>query len=117
MLTRDQILALDDLSREEVAIPEWGGSVYVRALSGFDLQKLAVMMREGEPSMGAVAALFAVDSAGARLFADADAEALSGKHYQARKRMTEAGRRFNALTEEGTDDAGKDSVPGEPAAI
>lgn len=34
ILTRDQILRVDDLPRETVPVPEWGGEVVVRTLSG-----------------------------------------------------------------------------------
>lgn len=34
LLTRDQILAAEDLPSEIVAVPEWGGSVRVRGLTG-----------------------------------------------------------------------------------
>ena len=32
-LTADQILAADDLGLLEIAVPEWGGSVFVRVMS------------------------------------------------------------------------------------
>lgn len=32
-LTKDQILAANDMGLLEVAVPEWGGSVYVRVMS------------------------------------------------------------------------------------
>jgi len=34
LLTRDAILEAQDLQHEEVYIPEWGGSVRVRTLTG-----------------------------------------------------------------------------------
>ncbi len=33
-LTREQILAAEDLKSEEVPMPEWGGSVLVRMMTG-----------------------------------------------------------------------------------
>ena len=33
-LTRDAILEAEDIETEEVAVPEWGGNVLVRGLSG-----------------------------------------------------------------------------------
>ena len=33
-LTRDQILAVSDIQTEEVHVPEWGGTVLVRGLTG-----------------------------------------------------------------------------------
>ena len=32
-LTRDQILAADDMGLLEIAVPEWGGSVFVRVMT------------------------------------------------------------------------------------
>ncbi len=32
-LTREQIVAADDLNLLEIAVPEWGGSVYCRVMS------------------------------------------------------------------------------------
>ena len=34
LLSRDQILAVQDLKHEDVDVPEWGGSLIVRAPSG-----------------------------------------------------------------------------------
>ncbi len=36
MLTREQILQSDDLPRETVQVPEWGGEVQVRTMTGTD---------------------------------------------------------------------------------
>jgi hypothetical protein len=33
-LTRDQILNCDDIKTQEVSVPEWGGSVLVRGMTG-----------------------------------------------------------------------------------
>ena len=33
-LTRDEILGADDLKTESVKVPEWGGTVLVRELTG-----------------------------------------------------------------------------------
>ena len=33
MLTRDQILGIQDIKVKEVPVPEWGGSVYIRQLT------------------------------------------------------------------------------------
>lgn len=36
MLSREEILGRDDLKREEVRIPEWGGQVWVRTMTGYE---------------------------------------------------------------------------------
>ena len=32
-LTKDQILAADDMGMLKLAVPEWGGDVYIRVMS------------------------------------------------------------------------------------
>ena len=39
-LTRNEILAVDDLQTQKVDVPEWGGSVYVRGLTGSERDAL-----------------------------------------------------------------------------
>ena len=36
ILTRDQILQANDLVTETVEVPEWGGSVFVKSLTGVE---------------------------------------------------------------------------------
>ena len=36
VLTKETILGADDLSRKRVEVPEWGGDVYVRTMSGVE---------------------------------------------------------------------------------
>ena len=47
MLTREQILQSDDLPRETVPVPEWGGSVRIRTLSGADRDGYNFFMEQG----------------------------------------------------------------------
>ena len=35
-LTRDLILGMDDLSRVRVDVPEWGGHLFVRSMTGME---------------------------------------------------------------------------------
>jgi hypothetical protein len=42
ILTRDQILAKQELAHEEKAVPEWGGSVLVWELSGAERDELEI---------------------------------------------------------------------------
>ena len=108
MLTRDMILAADDLPREEVEIPEWGGSVYVRVLTGGERDQLERMIAKDSVSRAAIAALCLVDATGARLFTDADVEKLAQKNGGALEKIVTAALRFNAISDvgiaEGKDD-------------
>lgn len=105
MLTRDQIFALDDLPRREVAIPEWKGSVYVRALTGAERDQLERMLAKDSASRASIAALCVVDKKGERLFSEDDVEKLAKKNGTALERIVTAALQFNALTEQALDEA------------
>jgi hypothetical protein len=100
MLTRDAILALDDLPREEVHIPEWRGSVWVRALTGGERDQLERMISRENVSRASIVSLCVVDAEGNRLFTGKDVEKLAGKHGGALERIVNAALRFNALTDD-----------------
>ncbi|HEX7119395.1 MAG TPA: hypothetical protein VF212_11435 [Longimicrobiales bacterium] len=106
MLTREQILGMDDLPREEVFVPEWKGSVFVRALTGSERDQLERMIAKDSVSRASIVALCVVDERGERLFSQKDVDALSKKHGQALERIVTAALHFNALTDEAIE-AGK----------
>ncbi len=62
ILTKEAILAADDLPRETVLMPEWGGDVYVRTMSGTDRDAFesSLIARDGAKGM-AVWKTFAPD--------------------------------------------------------
>ena len=109
LLTRDQILGAQDLTYEEVAVPEWGGVVRVRMMTGAerDAFEASTLVRRGKRvdlnmvNMRArLVALTVVDKAGARLFTERDVEVLAAKSSAALNRVFEAARVLNGLTEE-----------------
>jgi hypothetical protein len=104
-LTKDAILSANDLPREAVEIPEWGGTVYVRALNGDERDALERMVTTDKVSRAAIAALCVVDESGKRLFSSDDLPALAAKHGGALERIVNAAMRFNTLTVAGMDDA------------
>ena len=88
-LSRDLILKRDDLPREIVSCPEWGGKVTVRALTLAERNRLT----EGDEKTVSVRAVIAgaIDAEnGAALFVDADLEALSAKNAQVIERLARA---------------------------
>lgn len=105
-LTKEQILAAQDLKSEVVAVPEWGGEVRLRSMTGADRdayeQSLVEARGEGEARRLAnvrarLVAFCAVDEAGARLFSEADVEALGAKSAAALDRLFEACTRLNRI--------------------
>lgn len=110
-LSAEEILNADDLQREPVAVPEWGGTVLVQGMSGTDRDRFeASMMNE---SMSAVSKDKALDKYRARLAAfclvtedgkrmfrsDAEVNRLGQKSAQALTRVVEVASRLSGLTD------------------
>ena len=47
ILSKEAILAADDLPREKVNVPEWGGEVLVRTMSGTDRDAFEASLQIG----------------------------------------------------------------------
>jgi hypothetical protein len=108
MLTRDEILKCYDLKVEEVRVPEWGGSVWVKVLSSGERDRYeAEWLKFRELENGDVkdsshfraflASRVLCDESGNPLFAQADVRTLSSKSGAALTRVTEAAIRLNGL--------------------
>lgn len=109
-LSADAILAADDLKREPVEVPEWGGSVLVQGMSGTDRDRFeASMLTEGMDGISKdkaldryrarLAAYCLVDENGKRLFrSDAEVNRLGQKSAQALTRVVEVASRLSGLT-------------------
>lgn len=124
LLSRDQILGAQDLTFEDVAVPEWGGEVRVRMLTGSerDAFEASTIIRRGKRVdlnmtnvRARLVALTVVDEAGGRVFSDADVAELAKKSSAALNRVFEAARKLNGLTEEATAEAAEDFPP-DPSA-
>ena len=103
MLTKDQILSCaTDLPTEEVQVPEWGGSVFVRTMSGIERdsfeQSILDAKKTGLVNVRARLAVRVVcDSSGARIFDDADAAALGKKSGKALDRIFDVAQRLSGI--------------------
>jgi hypothetical protein len=96
LLTKDAILSSDDLPKELVAVPEWGGEVYVRCLTAAERDdwEASVMHMEGNKTKANLQNLRAklvartvCDEDGARMFEDKDVVALGAKSAAALDRL------------------------------
>ena len=123
-LTKEQILKQDDLKREQVDVPEWGGSVWVRTLTGTERDQFegSVIERRGKDTAfnyrnlrAKLAVLTIVDEKGTRLFTDDDVAALGLKSSAALDRVFEIAQRLNGLSRQDVDELAKNSgsVPSE----
>lgn len=128
LLTRQQILAADDLKTELVPVPEWGGTVLVRALSGSERdafeQDIVTFRREGKRTVtdtdlhnvrAKLAVHSIVDESGARLFSIEDIEALGSKSAAALQRVFDVAQRLSGLSDDDVEELAKNSGAGPSA--
>lgn len=117
LLTREQILSASDLPREEVEVPEWGGTIIVQGMTaaergayeqsftkqvkdkrgGARTETNSDAMREVRERL---AVRCIVDDKGERLFGDGDVRALGEKSAVALERVARVAQRLNGVTEE-----------------
>jgi len=111
ILTRDEILNAEDRQTLEVPVPEWGGSVLVRGLSGTErdqYEESLIRWRGGQGrNVAAVPALAnaraklvslaVVGEDGGRLFSDRDVVALGEKSAAALERVFDVASKLSGL--------------------
>jgi len=121
-LSRKGILEADDLPSREVEVPEWGGTVLVRGLTGaqrdaFDLKFLNWKEKDQSTLENIRATLVAwciVDSDGKRLFNDtSDVKRLASKSALALERVFDAARDLSGLSNEDVEELAKNSDGGQ----
>ncbi len=117
-LTRDEILQADDLEMEVVKVPEWGGEVLVRGLTGterdaFEGSIITLKGKQSSMNMQNVRAKLVarsiVDEYLERLFSDADVEALGKKSAAALDRVFSVAQRLSGVSDEDVEELAKNS--------
>ena len=116
-LDRDSILNLQDFAPVKVDVPEWGGEIYVRTMSGLERDRFEQMLFVGEgPSRrlndnyrARLVCLTACDEKGAAIFRLEDIHAIGGKSAKALDRIVEVAARLNGIGEQAVVDAKKPS--------
>jgi hypothetical protein len=108
-LSKDDILKAADTRTEEVEVPEWGGTVLVRGLTGLerDDYEMSLMVERGGRMVmdtangrAKLAVRCCVDDDGSRIFDDADANTLGRKSGKALDRVFDVAARLSGLREE-----------------
>jgi hypothetical protein len=122
LLSREQILGVQDLSFEDVDVPEWGGVVRVKMLTGTERDQFEqeLVVRHGKKTSVNLAnirarlvALCMVDADGALLFTEKDVAALGRKSAMALNRVFEVAQRLNGLTEQDIEELEGNSETGQ----
>jgi hypothetical protein len=103
-LSRDDILGADDLPVHRVDVPEWGGTVNVRSMTGYERDQFETSLTSGKDKSvnlknirARLVSLTAVDDNGERLFTDADVDALGRKSAAALDRVFAEAQILNGL--------------------
>lgn len=105
LLSRSQILESDDLVTEDVPVPEWGGDVRVRTLTGTERDAFELSIsgdgkkKNLENLRARLAALCIIDEDGQRVFSDDDVRKLGLKSAGALGTVFDVASRLNGLTE------------------
>lgn len=117
-LKREDVLQANDIKREEVEVPEWGGTLLVQSLRGEERDALEGSMIEGKGKNSRVnlnnlraklVARSVVDESGSRIFTDADIPLLTKKSAAALNRVYEVAQRLSRITQEDVDELTKNS--------
>jgi hypothetical protein len=125
LLSKAQILAAGALATEDVAVPEWGGVVRVRAMSGAerDSFEAGIVRREGKHMQtnmqnirARLVAATVVDDAGALLFTPADVATLGALSASALDRVFTVAQRLSGLSTEDVDELAGSFTPAQNGA-
>jgi len=111
LLKKEDILKAADLKREAVRVPEWGGSVYVRMMTGAERDSFdSLFTQSGRKTFRSVlVAHTACDEQGNLLFTVDDVEELAKKSAAALDRICVAATKINAITDEDVKELEKNS--------
>jgi hypothetical protein len=124
LLGRDEILGAKDIVTDDVQVPEWGGIVRIRMLTGNqkDRYEGSVFDRNGNRTPQSVTgmrarlvALCIVDQHNVPIFTEKDIPELGQKSAAALSRVWAAAMKLNAISEEDVEElvAGFDDAPSE----
>lgn len=118
MLSREEILAALDLPMEEVQVPEWGGSVFVRTMTGSerDAFEFWFCKNPGKDIKANVLVRTICDENRKAIFTEADIEGLSAKSAAALDRCYEVATRLSRLMPADIEELKKTSMITPPAS-
>lgn len=107
LLSKAAIIGAQDLTVKEVDVPEWGGSVNVRAMTGCERDQFESSLSVGEGKdrkqnlaniRAKLVGLCLVGADGERLFSDAEVTVLGGKSAAALDRLFDVAQKLNGLS-------------------
>ena len=127
-LSRNAILQREDIITEDVDVPEWGGTVRVRGMSGVERDAFEAGLIQQPEANGKrrrkqtatktnmanvrakLCAWCCVDEAGAKLFSDADVVYLGHKSAAALDRIYEVASALSGITDEDVEEIAEEMI-------
>jgi len=112
-LNKQAILEVKDIEIEQVDVPEWGGHVFVKGMTGMerDTFEASIVQQRGKDARvnmvnirAKLAAATICDKEGIRLFNDKDVKALGKKSANALQRVFDVAQRLSGITEDDVDE-------------
>jgi hypothetical protein len=111
LFSKEEILGADDLSFEDIPVPEWGPNKGVRLMSltgtqRDDFEDKTVIQKGGDQKMNLInmrarlLSLCIVDANGKRIFSDVEVPLLGQKNAKILERLFDKARNMNGMTEE-----------------
>ena len=109
VLTRDAILNIADIKTELVPVPEWGGDVMVKGMTGAERDKFesSIVQQHGKEqnvnlaNVRAKLSSFCIcDEAGKRLFTEKDIDRLAQKSAAALQRVFKVAQTLSGIGDE-----------------
>jgi hypothetical protein len=122
LLSKDMILKADDLVTEEVSVPEWGGEVLLKSLTGTQrdaFEDSTVDQRGQNQKMNLVnlrarlLSLCIVDENGRRMFTDVDVFELGGKNAKVLEKLFDKARSMNGMSDDDVEEMTKGFTDGQ----
>ena len=124
ILTAADILSADDIERELVEIPEWGGSVWVYGMTASErdrqeLEAARILQNANDPSAkkaqranirAMVAAIVCRDENGARIFGSEHIQQLGKRSAKPLDRIYDVARRLSGITDSTDEEEEKENL-------
>lgn len=116
MLTKDQILESQDIQEEIIEVPEWGGAVTVRGMTGSERDAFEASTFKGKGKnlqlnwqniRAKLVVHSIVNGDGGRMFNDQDVALLGKKSAAALDRVFEVAQRLSGITQTDIEDLAK----------
>lgn len=108
LLSKDQILKVEDLDTKDIYVKPWGGYVRIRTMTAHERDRFEQMMfsnRGGKKERmddvrATLVSLTVVDEDNKRMFTDKDVKALSKKSAAALDKIFDEAQKLNRVTDE-----------------